>query len=213
VDRVFGWLAEYSYACVLIAAAIDAMALPFPGRLVLLSAGILAAAGRVDLLGTIAAGLGGAVVGDHLWYFGGRLARGRLHALHRWLARRRVRLATDPVAYLRRHGGLVILIGRFIATVRVLVWPIASAHGIGYGRFLAWDLGAAALWVGVFVLGGYVFGGPALTMMKGLGGPAFIAAGVGVSVVGGGMLMWRRRRRRRPRQNRLTSTHRRRRSS
>jgi membrane protein DedA with SNARE-associated domain len=213
VDRVFGWLAEYSYACVLIAAAIDAMALPFPGRLVLLSAGILAAAGRVDLLGTIAAGLLGAVVGDHLWYFGGRLARGRLHALHRWLARRRVRLATDPVAYLRRYGGLVILIGRFIATVRVLVWPIASAHGIGHGRFLAWDLGAAALWAGVFVLGGYAFGWPALTMMKGLGGPAFIAAGVGVSVVGGGMLMWRRRRRRRPRQNRLTSTHRRRRSS
>jgi membrane protein DedA with SNARE-associated domain len=188
VDRVFGWLAEYSYACVLIAAAIDAMALPFPGRLVLLSAGILAAAGRVDLLGTIAAGLLGAVVGDHLWYFGGRLARGRLHALHRWLARRRVRLATDPVAYLRRYGGLVILIGRFIATVRVLVWPIASAHGIGYGRFLAWDLGAAALWAGVFVLGGCAFGGPALTMMKGLGGPAFIAAGVGISVVGGGML-------------------------
>ena len=67
MDRVFGWLADYSYACVLIAAAIDAMALPFPGRLVLLSAGILAAAGRVDLLGTIAAGIGGAVVGDHLW--------------------------------------------------------------------------------------------------------------------------------------------------
>jgi membrane-associated protein len=206
-------LAEYSYAFVLIAAAIDAMALPFPGRLVLLSAGILAAGGRVDLLGMIAAGLGGAVVGDHLWYFGGRLARGRLHALHRWLARRRVRLAPDPVAYLRRYGGLVILIGRFIATVRVLVWPIASAHGIGYGRFLAWDSGAAALWAGVFVLGGYAFGGPALILMKGLGGPAFIAAGVGVSVVGGGMLMWRRRRRRRPRQNRLTSTHRRRRSS
>ena len=141
MDRVFGWLAEYSYACVLIAAAIDAMALPFPGRLVLLAAGILAAAGRVDLVGTIAAGLGGAVVGDHLWYFGGRLARGRIHALHRWLARRRVRPATDPADYLRRYGGLVILIGRFIATVRVLVWPIASAHGIGYGRFLAWDLG------------------------------------------------------------------------
>jgi hypothetical protein len=29
MDRIFAWLAEYSYACVLIAAAIDAMALPF----------------------------------------------------------------------------------------------------------------------------------------------------------------------------------------
>jgi membrane protein DedA with SNARE-associated domain len=212
MDHVFGWLTEYSYACVLVAAAIDAMALPFPGRLVLLSAGILAAAGRVDLLSTIAAGLGGAVVGDHLWYFGGRLVRGPLARLHRWLARRRVRSATDPADYLRRYGGLVILIGRFIATVRVLVWPVASAHGIGYGRFLAWDFGAAALWAGAFVLGGYAFGRPALTLMKGVGGPAFIAAGVGVSVIGGGMLMWRRRRRRGSTQNRRTGTHRRRRS-
>ena len=124
---------------------------------------------------------------NHRWYFGGRLARGHLHALHRWLARRRVSPARDPADYLRHYGGFVILIGRFIATVRVLVWPIASAHGIGYGRFLAWDLGAAALWAGAFVLGGYAIGRPALTLMQGLGGPAFIAAGVGVSVVGGGM--------------------------
>jgi membrane protein DedA with SNARE-associated domain len=206
VDRVFGWVGDYSYACVLIAAIIDAMALPFPGRLVLLAAGILAAAGRVNLVGTIAAGLGGAVVGDHLWYLGGRLARGRLHALHRWLARRWVRPAMDPADYFRRYGGLVILIGRFIATVRVLVWPIASVHGIGYGRFLAWDLSAAALWAGAFVLSGYVFGRPALTLMKGFGGLAFVAAGVGVSVVGGAMLVWRRRRRRKPIRNRRTAT-------
>ena len=202
MDRFFDWLAQYSYASVLIAAAIDALALPFPGRLVLLSAGILAAAGRVNLLGTIAAGLGGAMIGDHLWYFGGRLARGRLHALHRWLARRRTRPATDPADYLRRYGGLVILIGRFIATVRVLVWPLASAHGIGYGRFLAWDLGAAALWAGAFVLVGYAFGRPALSLMKGFGGPAFVAVGVGVSVIAGAMLMWRRRRGRTPTPNR-----------
>jgi membrane protein DedA with SNARE-associated domain len=208
MDRVFSWLAEYSYACVLVAAAIDAMALPFPGRLVLLSAGVLAAAGRVDLIGTIAAGVAGAVVGDHLWYFVGRLARGRLQALHRWLARRRDRPATDPADYLRRYGGLVILTGRFMATVRVLVWPIASAHGIGYGRFLAWDLGAAALWAGAFVLGGYAFGRPALTLMKGLGGTAFIAAGVVVSLVGGAMLVWRRRRRRKPTQNPRSGTRR-----
>jgi membrane-associated protein len=116
-----------------------------------------------------------------------------------------------PAYYLRRYGGLVMLIGRFVATVRMLVWPIASAHGIGYGRFLAWDLGAAALWAGAFVFGGYAFGRPALTLMKGLGGPAFVAAGVGVSVVGGGMVLWCRRRRQKPTQNRRTGTHRRRR--
>ena len=96
MERVFGWLAEYSYACVLVAVAIDATALRFPGRLVLVAAGVVAAAGSVELLGTIAAGVAGAVAGDHLWYFGGRLARGRLQAFHRWLTRRRGRTATDP---------------------------------------------------------------------------------------------------------------------
>jgi membrane protein DedA with SNARE-associated domain len=206
MDRVFGWLAEYSYACVAVSAAIDATAFPFPGRLVLLAAGVLAASGRAELLGTIAAGVAGAVAGDHLWYFGGRLARGHLRAFHRWLTRRGRRSVTDPAEYLRRHGGLAIFIGRFIATVRVLVWPMASAHGISYGRFLVWDLGAAVLWAAVFVLGGYVLGRPALTLMQRFGGPAFIAAGVGVFVISGGVLLCSRRRR--PTRNRQTGTRR-----
>ena len=183
--KLQGWIvslagSQYSYACVLIAAAIDAMALPFPGRLVLLSAGILAAAGRVDLLGTIAAGIGARwLVTTSGTSEGGSRADASTRSIDGWLDAGSP--ATDPADYLRRCGGLVILIGRFVATVRVLVWPIASAHGIGYGRFLAWDLGAAALWAAAFVPGGYAFGRPALSLMKGLGGPAFIAAGVGVS--------------------------------
>jgi membrane protein DedA with SNARE-associated domain len=204
VDFAFAWLAEYSYAFVLVAAAIDATALPFPGRLVLIAAGVLAAAGRAELLGTIAAGLAGAVAGDHLWYFGGRLAGGRLKALSRWLARRWDRMATDPADYLRRHGGVTIVIGRFVATVRVLVVPLASAHGIGYGRFVAWDLPAATVWAVAFVGGGYLLGRPALAVMEGFGGPAIVVATVGLVALAGVVLLLRRRapsrgrRRRRP---------------
>ena len=212
MGRVFGWLADYSYACVLVAATIDASAFPFPGRLVLLAAGMLVAAGRVDLFAVIAAGTAGAVAGDHLWYFGGRLARGRLRTLHRWLAGRQSAAATDPSEYLRRHGGGVILIGRFVAMVRVLVWPFASAHGIGYGRFLAWDLVAATLWAGLFVLGGYVFGRPALALMERFSGPVVVAAAAGACTIGAAILLYRRRHRRTRTRNGSTATPRRRRS-
>lgn len=195
MDRAFDWLAQYSYACVLVAATVDATALPFPGRLVLLAAGVLAAAGRVDLLGVMVAGVAGAVLGDHLWYFSGRLAAGRLQRFYRWVAGRQGASAIKATDYLRRHGGVAVVAGRFVATVRVLVWPLASARGIGYGRFLAWDLVAATLWAGVFVGGGYLFGRPALSAMERFGGWTLGLAGVGVTAVGGAALLWRRRRR------------------
>jgi membrane protein DedA with SNARE-associated domain len=197
MDWAFGWLAEYSYACVLAAAAVDATALPFPGRLVLLAAGVLAAARRVDLGGALVAGMAGAMIGDHLWYFGGRLARGRLQTLYRWVAGRQGQAAVEATDYLRRYGGGVVVIGRFVATVRVLVWPFAGARGIGYGRFLAWDLVAATLWAGAFVGGGYLFGRPALAAMERYGGLALGAAGVGLAAVGGAGFLWLRRRGRR----------------
>jgi membrane protein DedA with SNARE-associated domain len=199
VDAVFGGLAQYSYAWVLVAAMVDATALPFPGRLVLLAAGVLAAAGRVDLLGAILAGGAGAVLGDHLWYFSGVVARGRLQRLYRWLAGRHGRTAIEATEYLRRHGGAAVLIGRFVATVRVLVWPVAGARGLGYGRFLAWDLAAATLWAGVFVGGGYLFGRPALAAVERFGGLAIGLGGVGLGLATGALLLFRRRRRRPPR--------------
>jgi membrane protein DedA with SNARE-associated domain len=188
----WAWLNEYSYAFVLAAAAIDALAIPFPGRVVLLAGGVFAASSRIELWGVLAAGISGAVAGDHVWYFAGRLAPGRLQALSRYLATRHGGTGLEAVDYLRRHGGVVILIGRFVATVRVLVWPVASAHGIGYGRFLAWDLGAATLWAALFVLGGYVLGRPALALMDRWGGWALVIVIIALSVLTGGVLMWRR---------------------
>jgi membrane protein DedA with SNARE-associated domain len=81
--------------------------------------------------------------------------------------------------------------------VRVLVWPVAGAHGIGYGRFLAWEVGAATLWAGLFVLVGYVLGRPALALVDRWGGLALVVAvaGVGLSLLAAGMRVWRRRRR------------------
>jgi membrane protein DedA with SNARE-associated domain len=187
------WLVEHSYAVVLVAAAVDATALPFPGRLVLVGAGALAASGGLDVLGVTAAGVAGAVAGDHLWYFGGRLAGGRLAALVRGLARRVGRRPVDPLAHLERWGSATIVIGRFVAVVRMLVWPLASAHGVGYGRFLAWDLAAATLWVGGLVAGGYVFGKPALAVAAALRGPVLVTAAVAAVALA---VAWALRRRR-----------------
>jgi membrane protein DedA with SNARE-associated domain len=210
MDQALGWLAEYSYACVLLAAAVDATALPFPGRLVLLAAGVLAAAGHVNLVGAIVAGGAGAALGDHLWYFAGRLARGRLQTLFRWLTGRQGKSTLKATDYLGRHGGVAVVIGRFVATVRVLVWPLASARGIGYGRFLAWDLAAATLWAGAFVGGGYVFGRPALAAMERYGGLALGLVGAGLAAVGGVGFLWLRRQgRRSPRRGRAASRSRR----
>jgi membrane protein DedA with SNARE-associated domain len=198
VGRVFSGLVEYSYLFVLLATAIDATAFPFPGRLVLVAAGVLAAADRVNLIGTLAAGIAGTVAGDHLWYFGGRWSGGRLASLYRRLARRSTRSPADPAAYVRRYGAFTIVLGRFLAVVRVLAWPVASAHGVGYGRFVAWELAAATLWVGAFVLVGFLAGRPALAIVERWGGSVLAIAGGLAALLAIAVLVRRRRRGRRP---------------
>ena len=60
--------------------------------------------------------------------------------------------------WLQRFGPLVILVGRFVAVVRVLAWPPARQHGVGYLTFVAIEVPAALLWTATWVGAGWLLG-------------------------------------------------------
>ena len=69
---------------------------------------------------------------DHVWYFAGPLGGDRLLRLYCWLTFSPpdcVRRTTD---WCKRFGALIIVVGRFVAVVRVLTWPLARDHGVSY---------------------------------------------------------------------------------
>jgi membrane protein DedA with SNARE-associated domain len=141
-----GWLVQHAYSVVFLATLIDATAIPFPGRLVVAAAGAVAAAGDASLLAVIGCGTLGLIVTDHLWYLARPLRSDRLVRLYCRLTFSSPDCVGRTRDWFRRYGALTIVVGRFSAVVRVLAWPLARDHGVGYPTFLALDVVAALVW-------------------------------------------------------------------
>jgi membrane protein DedA with SNARE-associated domain len=152
------WLSAHTYGVVFVATLIDATAIPFPGRILLAAAGAVAATGEVSAPAIIALGAAGVLITDHLWYFAGSLGGDRLLRLYCRLTFSSpdcVRRTTD---WFKRFGALTIVVGRFVAAVRLLAWPLARQHGVGYPTFLALDTVAALVWTSIWVGLGWFLG-------------------------------------------------------
>jgi membrane protein DedA with SNARE-associated domain len=151
---VESWLREHLFAVVFLGAIVDAIGIPFPGRIMLITAGSMTDQARDHGIGTglvIAVAVVGTVAGDHVWYLLGRLMGRRF--LDRYGRRLRIsgpRLASAD-RFLRRFGGLALILGRLAATLRIVITPLAASRGMSYARFLAFDFAGAVLWAAGFV--------------------------------------------------------------
>lgn len=147
------------YLGLLLATLIDATGLPFPGRVVLVAAGAAMAKDWGQVAVMTAAGALGAVIGDHLWYAAGRLGTAdRLTALYCKLSLASGRCEARARSRFDRFGPLAIVIGRFVAGVRIVAAPMAGGGAIPYPRFLLFEMIGAVAWAGLFVVLGYALG-------------------------------------------------------
>ena len=128
-----------------------------PGETALLVAGFAAHQGWIALWPLVVIAVGSAALGDSVGYEVGRrlgpalrtTRMGRRVGDDRW---RR----TD--AFLRRHGGRTVLLGRFTAVLRALTPGMAGMARMRYLRtFLPWNIAGAAIWGTGCVLLGYGF--------------------------------------------------------
>jgi membrane-associated protein len=133
---------------------------PFlPGDSLLFAVGALAA---VDSSGTLTAPLASAtlsvaaVLGNIVNYSIGRaLGPPAFSGRYRFL---KVEYLRRTEEFFRRHGGLAILLSRFIPIIRTCAPFVAGIGRMPYGRFLAYNLAGGCAWVLLFVWGGYLFG-------------------------------------------------------
>ncbi|MEU8297862.1 DedA family protein [Micromonospora sp. NPDC048909] len=157
--------------------------LVLPAATTMLTVGLLARTGELDLAAALAVTTLAAFAGDQLGYLEGRLLGPRVRAgrLGRWVGADRWQRAETLVA---TRGGPAVLVGRWTAFVRTLVPRVAGAVGLPYRRFVLFDGVGVLVWVPGTVLIGYLAGGVPT-------GP-LAAAGAAVAVVVGVVLLVRR---------------------
>ena len=192
------WLTTIPPLAVYLAVAgvvgIESLGVPLPGEVVLVSAALLSSRPEVPVspVWVALAALVGAAVGDSIGYAVGRrygialLERaGRRFPKHFGPAR--LGLAERAFA---RWGVLTVVVGRFIAILRILAGPLAGALRMPYARFVPANVLGGLLWTAGTTTAIYTLGVVADTWLK-----RFSYAGLAAAVVVGATAGWMVKRR------------------
>ena len=128
-----------------------------PGDSLLVSAGLLASQGYIDvwLLGLILSVA--AVAGDTVGYAIGNASGPRLFTREDSLLFNRKHLIRAHEFY-ERHGGKTIIIARFMPIIRTFAPVVAGMGEMQYSRFLAYNLVGGVAWVWSMLLIGLFLG-------------------------------------------------------
>ena len=128
-----------------------------PGDSLLVTAGIVAAAGLLNIWILLPLAILCAIVGDQIGYGIGRQAGQALYSRRDSMFFKRRHLERAHEFY-EKHGGMTIILARFMPIVRTFCPPVAGAARMNYTKYLTYDIAGGALWVGSMTLGGYGVG-------------------------------------------------------
>lgn len=126
-----------------------------PGDSLLVTAGLFAARGDLDIVTLNLLLMAMAVSGDATGYFLGARIGPRLFSRPKSLLFKPEHLVKTHAFY-ERHGGKTIIIARFMPFVRTFAPVVAGMGKMGYPRFAAYNVIGGVLWVGSMTMTGYV---------------------------------------------------------
>lgn len=127
-----------------------------PSTAVLVGAGMLVGTGHLEFWPVFWATAIGAILGDQLSYWAGRLFGDRLKTL--WPLNRYPVLVARGEDFVRKHGGKSIAIGRFVPGVKAVVPGIVGMFGMGQAYFATINVTSGLVWTAAHVLPGMLFG-------------------------------------------------------
>ena len=126
----------------------------FPGDSLLLTAGLFAYKGHLDLRILVPLTFVAAVMGDNVGYwFGRKVGPPLFRRENSFFFRRKNLLAAK--AFYDRHGGKAIVLARFMPFIRTFAPIVAGVVEMEWRRFTVYNLVGAALWAIGLPLAGY----------------------------------------------------------
>jgi undecaprenyl-diphosphatase len=174
--------------------AAESGGLPVPGETALVTAGVLAQQGKLEIAVVIAIAATAAIIGDNIGYAVSRRVGRRLLERPGRTQQRRLDLLERGEGFFERHGPKAVFFGRWIAGLRIWASWLAGITGMEWRSFLVWNALGGISWAVTVGLAGYALGKTAETVIQTAGLAVGIAAVVLV-VTGYAWWHWRRRRR------------------
>jgi membrane-associated protein len=128
-----------------------------PGDSLLVTAGVFAAAGHLDIMSVLLLCSAAAIAGDQVGYWIGARTGPRIFRREDSLLFRRAHLLRAQQFY-DRHGGKTIILARFMPIIRTFAPVVAGVGTMAYRRFVAFNVVGGVLWVWSMALLGFSLG-------------------------------------------------------
>jgi membrane protein DedA with SNARE-associated domain len=159
-----------------------------PGTAILAACGALVPSGTLSAWELLAGAIPGAALGDSISYWLGR--RYGPAMLRCWPLNRCPELVARAQAFMQRHGGASVALGRFFGPLRAVVPLLAGIAQMDRRTFWAANVGSAIVWAPVVMLPGAALG----WMAEFADTRTWVLAGAGTALraAGAGWLLRRR---------------------
>jgi membrane protein DedA with SNARE-associated domain len=159
------FLVRHLLSVVFVSFLVEAAGVPFPSRLVLLIAATFADQ-PWQLIGLVAAGTAGSLIGDHVPYVAGALTGPRILSFYCRITLSSSGCVDEAVNYFRRFGVVAILMSRFSHSVRLAASALSGCGHISYGKFITFDLIGTVLYLALWSTVGYFVGDTAADFLN-----------------------------------------------
>jgi membrane-associated protein len=154
----------------------EAGGVPVPGETALITAGVLAGKGKLDIEVVIALAALAAIIGDNIGYTVARHGGRRLLERPGFLEDHRRRVITTFEPFFKRHGAKAVFLGRWILGLRVWASWLAGITRMEWRSFVFWNAAGGISWAVTVGLAAYAIGDRADSIFRTLAGVALAIA-------------------------------------
>jgi len=168
-------ISHHGYLFLAMVCFAEAIGLPVPAALALLTAGAVAAYGDLHFYLVFGVGLLSMMAGDVLLYFTGRVSGWALLGFLCRLSANPETCILRSAEYFYRRGKQTLLFAKFIPGINTMSPPLAGSMKMRPADFLQFDSIGAALYVGAYSFAGYLFSDALRAITRGLRSAGFAA--------------------------------------
>jgi membrane protein DedA with SNARE-associated domain len=135
----------------------EAIGLPIPAALAILTAGAVAAYGQLHLYFVIPVAVMATMSGDVCLYYAGRVSGWALLGILCRLSANPETCILRSAEYFYRRGKLTLLFAKFIPGINTMSPPLAGSMRMRPTQFLTFDSLGALFYIGTYSIAGYLF--------------------------------------------------------